>query len=863
MYRFSHYLGLAGFIVIALSTDVFCQGNSVGINTATPNPNAVLQLVSPDNNQGLLIPRLTTPQRLAMQLQASEKGLLVFDDTEGLFYYWNGSAWDKLLVSQNLQTLSLTGSLLKVSGANEVDLAGIDTDKQNLTFEGTNLSIERGNTVDLSSLITTSDADPENELQSLEFSSGVLTLTNDPNLAQVDLSNYDTDVTDDFDGDYASLANLPTLFSGDFGDLSNVPADLADGDDVDDADADATNEIQDISTDGTAGDISLSSGSSLTLNVDDADADASNELQTLSLAGSNLTLSNSGGTVSINDADFSITNEIQDISTDATPGNITLSSGSTLALNVNDADADNTNEIQDISTDGTAGDISLSSGSSLTLNVDDADADASNELQTLSLAGSNLTLSNSGGTVSINDADFSITNEIQDISTDASPGNITLSSGSTLALNVDDADADPTNEIQDISTDATSGNITLSSGSTLALNVDDADADPTNEIQDISTDATAGNITLSSGSTLVLNVDDADANPTNEIQDLNLTANTLTITNNGSATNIDLGPYQQDISISGNTVSISGGTGFNLTATSPNPMDVLKWNGSNWDTGTDNVNDADSNPTNELQTLTLVGTDLTIQGKNTIDLSPLGVLPDQSGFGVGDYLTTNGTGASWSPLVVGSAEITNGTISAIDINASVAGNGLSGGAGTPLAVNLSGTSGLQITSDQLEMQNVITAGTYSTLITAQVQVDAKGRVLSFSASDVRLKKEISKISGVLDRLVEVNGYTYHYIDQQDSVLHHGLIAQELQELFPDLAVMGANGYYSVNYQGLIPILIEALKEEHARVSGLQEEIDEMKAQLSSNDERFKTLEAKLDLLIQSTTTAKAPASSQE
>ena len=565
---------------------------------------------------------------------------------------------------------------------------------------------------------------------------------------------------------------------------------------VNDADADNTNEIQDISTDGTAGDISLSSGSSLTLNVDDADADASNELQTLSLAGSNLTLSNSGGTVSINDADFSITNEIQDISTDASPGNITLSSGSTLALNVDDADADPTNEIQDISTDATS-------------------------------------------------------------------GNITLSSGSTLALNVDDADADPTNEIQDISTDATSGNITLSSGSTLALNVDDADADPTNEIQDISTDATAGNITLSSGSTLVLNVDDADANPTNEIQDLNLTANTLTITNNGSATNIDLGPYQQDISISGNTVSISGGTGFNLTATSPNPMDVLKWNGSNWDTGTDNVNDADSNPTNELQTLTLVGTDLTIQGKNTIDLSPLGVLPDQSGFGVGDYLTTNGTGASWSPLVVGSAEITNGTISAIDINASVAGNGLSGGAGTPLAVNLSGTSGLQITSDQLEMQNVITAGTYSTLITAQVQVDAKGRVLSFSASDVRLKKEISKISGVLDRLVEVNGYTYHYIDQQDSVLHHGLIAQELQELFPDLAVMGANGYYSVNYQGLIPILIEALKEEHARVSGLQEEIDEMKAQLSSNDERFKTLEAKLDLLIQSTTTAKAPASSQE
>ncbi|WP_168731311.1 hypothetical protein, partial [Robertkochia marina] len=48
----------------------------------------------------------------------------------------------------------------------------------------------------------------------------------------------------------------------------------------DDPDADATNEIQDITTDGSAGNLSLSSGSTLTLNVDDADADPTNEIQT-------------------------------------------------------------------------------------------------------------------------------------------------------------------------------------------------------------------------------------------------------------------------------------------------------------------------------------------------------------------------------------------------------------------------------------------------------------------------------------------------------------------------------------------------------------------------------------------------------
>ncbi|MEQ9373826.1 MAG: tail fiber domain-containing protein [Imperialibacter sp.] len=755
MYRFSHYLGLAGLIVIALSTDAFSQGNSVGINTATPNPNAVLQLVSPDNNQGLLIPRLTTSQRLAMQLQASEKGLMVFDDTEGLFYYWNGSAWNKLLVSQNLQTLSLDGSLLKVSGANEVDLVGIDTDKQNLTFEGTNLSIDRGNTVDLSTLINTNDADPENELQSLEFSGGELKLTNDPTSAVVDLSNYDTDVTDDFDGDYKSLTNLPTLFSGDFGDLGNVPVNL-DTDATDDFDGDY-NSLTNLPAlfSGDFGDLGnvpgdLADGD----DVDDADNSITNELQTLSLSGSDITLSNSGGTVSINDADFSTTNEIQDVSIS---GNAVAISGGGTGFNLAAAAPSSGQVLKYNGTNWT----------SAADNVDDADNSTSNELQTLSLSGSDITLSNSGGTVSINDADFSTTNEIQD---------------------------------------------------------------------------------------------------------LNLTSNTLTITNNGSATNIDLSPYQQTISKSGNTVSLTSGGSFALGSTAPSSVgQVLKWNGSDWGAGTDNVNDADADATNEFQTLGLSGTVLSLTGSGTtVDLAPLGVLPAQSAPLAGYYLTTNGANASWMPLGalasaddVGSAQIQDGAVNILDLNTAVAGNGLVGGGGAALDVNLAGASGLQIVSDQLQMQNVITAGTYSTLITAQIQVDAKGRVLSFSASDVRLKKDVSRIAGVLDRLVEVNGYTYHYIDQQDSVLHHGLIAQELLELFPDLAVMGANGYYSVNYQGLIPILIEALKEEHARVSDLKTEVEEMKAQLSSNDERFKTLEAKLDLLIQSTTTAKAATPSQE
>src|SRR5690606_18886460 len=62
----------------------------VGIGIANPNKHAVLELVSPGNNQGLLIPKLTTVQRTAPDfvsgLSSKENGLLIFDQDENVFY---------------------------------------------------------------------------------------------------------------------------------------------------------------------------------------------------------------------------------------------------------------------------------------------------------------------------------------------------------------------------------------------------------------------------------------------------------------------------------------------------------------------------------------------------------------------------------------------------------------------------------------------------------------------------------------------------------------------------------------------------------------------------------------------------------
>lgn len=71
----------------------FSQTGSVGIGTTTPDPSAKLDVRSTD--KGILVPRMTTAQRTAISNAAT--GLLVFDNTTGTFWFYNGSAWTELV----------------------------------------------------------------------------------------------------------------------------------------------------------------------------------------------------------------------------------------------------------------------------------------------------------------------------------------------------------------------------------------------------------------------------------------------------------------------------------------------------------------------------------------------------------------------------------------------------------------------------------------------------------------------------------------------------------------------------------------------------------------------------------------------
>jgi hypothetical protein len=66
----------------------------------------------------------------------------------------------------------------------------------------------------------------------------------------------------------------------------------------------------------------------------------------------------------------------------------------------------------------------------------------------------------------------------------------------------------------------------------------------------------------------------------------------------------------------------------------------------------------------------------------------------------------------------------------------------------------------------------------------------------------------------------------------------GVLAQEIQEVFPELVSEDDNEMLAVNYQGLVPVLINALKEQQSEIETYRDEVSELREmvqELASRD----------------------------
>jgi len=106
-------------------------------------------------------------------------------------------------------------------------------------------------------------------------------------------------------------------------------------------------------------------------------------------------------------------------------------------------------------------------------------------------------------------------------------------------------------------------------------------------------------------------------------------------------------------------------------------------------------------------------------------------------------------------------------------------------------------------------------------------------------SDKRLKKNILPLNNALEELNKLNIYSYEYKATKDysgylpSGRHFGFLAQELKDVYPTFVNLNNNGYYSVNYQEMIPILAKGIKEQQTQIDQLKKEVDELKGLIRS------------------------------
>merc|ERR1711968_150816 len=127
-----------------------------------------------------------------------------------------------------------------------------------------------------------------------------------------------------------------------------------------------------------------------------------------------------------------------------------------------------------------------------------------------------------------------------------------------------------------------------------------------------------------------------------------------------------------------------------------------------------------------------------------------------------------------------------------------------------------------------------------------------------SSSDRRLKKRITQLYGAMEKINGLRGVNYywrrgegpHTHREFDDLKQVGFIAQEVEDVIPEVVRTDADGYKSMQYSGIIPYAVEALKlhdttiaqhdttiaqlqEENkaqgATIEHLQKEIDELRA----------------------------------
>jgi hypothetical protein len=110
------------------------------------------------------------------------------------------------------------------------------------------------------------------------------------------------------------------------------------------------------------------------------------------------------------------------------------------------------------------------------------------------------------------------------------------------------------------------------------------------------------------------------------------------------------------------------------------------------------------------------------------------------------------------------------------------------------------------------------------------QLSATGDIIAYSGSDRRLKDNITPIPDALNKVLSISGNTFDWNEKSDKEGSDvGVIAQEILEVLPEVVTTRDTGYLAVRYEKLVPLLIEAIKEQQDTILNLQNRLETLES----------------------------------
>lgn len=107
-----------------------------------------------------------------------------------------------------------------------------------------------------------------------------------------------------------------------------------------------------------------------------------------------------------------------------------------------------------------------------------------------------------------------------------------------------------------------------------------------------------------------------------------------------------------------------------------------------------------------------------------------------------------------------------------------------------------------------------------------------------SCSDLRLKKNVNLIPNALNRILSLKGVSFNWRTDEfpkfnfEEGSNLGFIAQDMENVFPELVRTEKNGYKSIAYDNLTPVLVEAIKEQQKIIINQTAEINKIESELN-------------------------------